>query len=351
MPVRGPAELAWSVLVHASGGWMVLARFCDEAAAWTYAKTQLEARVRNKGECIAHKCGYGEPWIDCDHKGPCAPAPECWRCDAGDPRDNGGGHYYGPCPSGPRARPQHAPHSHLHNQPAPVPRVERRPRLACRDDSTAMTHTMATLVLYQNKEVGILIHARFEGGLIGREERNARSVLLIDTAGLKIRISDPSLAALIPEMSNPPLGNDHSKRRAHTAFTIRDRAKIIRLANLCHANGLAEEVVASIAQWAVDEKKRRSRKGAQDAATLAGVVGLTNLGPAPDESALMEDRFDLAPPEDQLSDRDTEKNDPIGWVKRLEDKLRCDECGACDCDRVDKFSGVQCTAFPIPGER
>ncbi len=33
--------------------------------------------------------------------------------------------------------------------------------------------------------------------------------------------------------------NDHSKRRAHTDFTIRDRAKIIRLANLCHANGLA----------------------------------------------------------------------------------------------------------------
>jgi len=74
MPVRGPAELAWSVLVNASGGWMVLARFCDEAATWTYAKTQLEARVRNKGECIGHKDGYGEPWIECDHKGPCAPA-------------------------------------------------------------------------------------------------------------------------------------------------------------------------------------------------------------------------------------------------------------------------------------
>jgi len=206
----------------------------------------------------------------------------------------------------------------LHNQPAPVPRVERRPRLACRDDSTGMTHTMATLVLYQNKEVGILIHARFEGGLIGREERNARSVLLIDTAGVQIRISKPSVAALITEMSTPL---DH------------------------------EETVASIAQWAVDEKKRRSLKGAQDAATLAGVVGLTNLGPAPHESVLMEDRFDLAPPEDQLSDRDTEKNDPIELVKRLEDKLRCHECGACDCDRVDKFSGVQCTAFPIPGER
>ena len=29
-------------------------------------------------------------------------SPECWRCDAGDPRRIGGSHYYGPCPSGPK---------------------------------------------------------------------------------------------------------------------------------------------------------------------------------------------------------------------------------------------------------
>jgi hypothetical protein len=68
-------ELPWTVLVNASGGWKVLATFVDEAAAWTYGATQIEARVRNNGECLGHKDGYREPWGPCDRSGPCAAQP------------------------------------------------------------------------------------------------------------------------------------------------------------------------------------------------------------------------------------------------------------------------------------
>jgi hypothetical protein len=76
------SSLPWTVLVNASGGWLVLARFVDESAAWSYGATQLEVRVRREGECLGHKDGSKEPWRACDRSGPCAPEDRCKLCRA-----------------------------------------------------------------------------------------------------------------------------------------------------------------------------------------------------------------------------------------------------------------------------
>lgn len=65
-------QLPWGVMVNASGGWKVLARFADEASAWEYAKKQIEARVAKGGECRGHKDGYKQGFHECDKTGPCA---------------------------------------------------------------------------------------------------------------------------------------------------------------------------------------------------------------------------------------------------------------------------------------
>lgn len=47
--------LDWAVEVKCSGGWKIKARFADEAAAWEYGATQLDARVYEKGICLGQR--------------------------------------------------------------------------------------------------------------------------------------------------------------------------------------------------------------------------------------------------------------------------------------------------------
>jgi len=47
--------LDWAVEVKCSGGWKITARFSNEADAWTYGLTQLDARVYEKGICLGQR--------------------------------------------------------------------------------------------------------------------------------------------------------------------------------------------------------------------------------------------------------------------------------------------------------
>ncbi len=47
--------LDWAVEALCSGGWKIAARFADEAAAWTYGHTHLDARVYRKGLCLGQR--------------------------------------------------------------------------------------------------------------------------------------------------------------------------------------------------------------------------------------------------------------------------------------------------------